>query len=86
MHVIKISLTSLALLVRIIYGAAVVEWSSLLAEQRVRGSVPRLAISEIRYLLLPSRDMTERLPKRRKVLKTTQPKRIIFDQKSYGQC
>ena len=49
-------------------GAAVAEWlSSWLAEQEVRGSIPRLAtwISEIGYLLLPSRDMAERSLKRR---------------------
>ena len=47
----------------------VAEWlSSWLAEQEVRGSIPRLAtwISEIRYLPLPSRDMAERSLKRRK--------------------
>ena len=50
-------------------GAAVAEWlSSWLAEQEVRGSIPGLAtwISEIGYLLLPSRDMTEIPLKRRK--------------------
>ena len=50
-------------------GAAVGEWlSSWLAEQEVRGSIPRLAtwISEIGYLLLPSRDMAEIPLKRRK--------------------
>ena len=38
------------------------QWCSWLAEQGVWGSNPGLAtlISEIRYLLLPSRDMTER--------------------------
>ena len=44
-----------------------VKWlSSWLAEQEVRGSIPCLAptISEIGYLLLPSRDMAERLLKR----------------------
>ena len=43
-------------------GASVAEWlSSGFAEQEVRGSIPRLAIwiSEIGYLLLPSRDMAE---------------------------
>ena len=43
-------------------GALVVEWlSSWLKEQEVRGSIPGLAtwISEIGYLLLPSRDMAE---------------------------
>ena len=52
------------------------EWlSSCLAEQGVRGSIPGLAtsISEIGYLLLLSRDVTERLLKRHKFLKTTQP-------------
>ena len=41
---------------------AVVQWlSSRLAEQEVRGSIPGLAatISEIGYILLPSRDMAE---------------------------
>ena len=50
-------------------GAAVAEWlSSWLAEQEVRGSIPGLAtwISEIGYLLLPSRDMAEIPLKRRK--------------------
>ena len=45
---------------------------------RVRGlgSSPGLttAISEIEYLLLPNRDMTEILLKQGKILKTTQPK------------
>ena len=43
-------------------GAAVVEWvSTWLAEQEIWGSIPGLAtwISEIGYLLLPSRDMAE---------------------------
>ena len=51
------------------YGAAVVEGlSSWLAEQGVRGSIPGLAtwISEIVYLLLPSRDIAEIPLKRRK--------------------
>ena len=50
-------------------GAAVADWlSSWLAEQEVRGSIPRLAtwISEIGYLPLPSRDMAEMPLKRRK--------------------
>ena len=50
-------------------GAAVVEWwSSWLAELEVRGLIPCLAtwISEIRYLLLPSCDMAEIPPNRRK--------------------
>ena len=50
-------------------GAAVVKWlSSWLTEQGVWGSIPGLTtwISEIGYLLLPSRDITERLFKRRK--------------------
>ena len=50
-------------------GAVVAEWlSSWLAEQEVRGSIPRLAtwISEIGYLLLPSRDTAEIPLKRRK--------------------
>ena len=50
-------------------GAAVAEWlSSWLAEQEVRGSSPHIAtwISEIGYLLLPSRDMAEIPLKRRK--------------------
>ena len=43
-------------------NTAVSEWiSSWLVEQEVRGSIPRLAtwISDIGYLLLPSRDMAE---------------------------
>ena len=50
-------------------GATVAEWlSSWLAEQEVRGSIPGLAtwISEIGYLLLPSRDMAEIPLKQRK--------------------
>ena len=50
-------------------GAAVAEWlSSCLVDQEVRGSIPRLAtwISEIGYLLLPSRDMAEIPLERRK--------------------
>ena len=50
-------------------GAGVAEWlSSWLAEQEVRGSIPRLAtwISETGYLLLPSRDMAKIPLKRRK--------------------
>ena len=50
-------------------GAVVAEWiSSWLAEQEVRGSIPRLAtwISEIGYLPLQSRDMAEIPLKRRK--------------------
>ena len=59
-------------------GAAVAEWlSSWLAEQEVRGSIPRLAtwISEISYLPLPSRDMAEIPLTRRKsaVQPTNQP-------------
>ena len=49
-------------------GVAVAEWlSSWLAEQEVRGSIPGLAIriSEIGYLLFPSRDMAEIPLKRR---------------------
>ena len=45
------------------------EWlSSWLAEQEVRGSIPRLVTSpsEIGYRLLPSRDMAEIPLKRRK--------------------
>ena len=52
----------------VLSGAAVAEWlSSWFAEQEVRGSIPRLAtwISEIGYLLLPSRDMAEIPLKRR---------------------
>ena len=48
-------------------GAAVAEWlSSWLAKQEVGGSIPCLAtwISEICYLLLPSRDLAE-IPLRR---------------------
>ena len=56
----------------------VAEWlSSWLAEQEVRDSIPRLAtwISEIGYLLLPSRDMAEIPLKRRKssIQPTNQP-------------
>ena len=43
-------------------GVAVGKWlSSWLAEQEVRVSIPCLAntVSEIRYLLLPSRDVAE---------------------------
>ena len=50
-------------------GGRVVEWlSSWLVEQGVRGSIPGLAtyISEVGYLLLPSRDMAEIPLKRRK--------------------
>ena len=50
-------------------GAAVAEWlSSWLSEQEVRRSIPGFAtqISEIGYLLLPSRDMAEIPLKRRK--------------------
>ena len=50
-------------------GAMVAEWlSSWLAGQEVRGSIPGLAtwISEIGYLLIPSRDMAEIPLKRRK--------------------
>ena len=49
-------------------GAAVVQWlSSWLGEHEVRGSIPGLVdtISEIDYLLIPSRDMTEISLKRR---------------------
>ena len=56
----------------------VAEWlSSCLAEQEVRGSIPRLAtwISEIGYLMLPSRDIAEIPLKRRKssIQPTNQP-------------
>ena len=59
-------------------GAVVAEWlSSWLAEQEVRGSIPRLAtwISEIGYLPVLSRDMAEILLKRRKssIQSTNQP-------------
>ena len=50
-------------------GAVVAEWlSSWLAEQEVWDSITRFAIwiSEIGYLLLPSRDMAEIQLKRRK--------------------
>ena len=53
----------------ILKGAAVAEWlGSWLAKQEDRGSIPGLAtwISEIGYLLLPSRDMAEIPLKRRK--------------------
>ena len=52
--------------------AAVVKWLSYwFAEQGIRGSIPALAtrISEIEYLLLPSRDMAERLLTQRKTSK-----------------
>ena len=51
-----------------------VEWlSSWLAEQEDRGSIPGLAtrISEICYLLLPSRDMAE-IPLKRRTFVTPQ--------------
>ena len=59
-------------------GAAVVKWlSSWLAEQEVRGSILGLTtwISEICYLLLPSRYMAEIPVKRRKsfIQPTNQP-------------
>ena len=57
----------------------VVEWlSSWLAEQEARGSNPGLAtlISEIVYLLHPSRDMAEIPLKRRK--SSIQPINLIF--------
>ena len=65
------------------WGAVVVEWlSSWLAEQDVRGSIPRLTtwISEIGYLLLPSRHMAEIPLKRRKssIQPTNQPTIIIM--------
>ena len=56
-------------------GGAVVEWISCwLAEQDLGGSNHGLgsSISEIGYLLLPSRDMSNRLLNRRKILKTAQ--------------
>ena len=59
-------------------GAAVAAWlSSWLAEQEVRVPIPAslLEFSEIGYLLLPRRDMTERPLKRRKssIQPTNQP-------------
>ena len=51
------------------WGAAVVQCSSFwLEEQEIRGSIPGLAtcISEIDYLLLPSRDKAEIQLERRK--------------------
>ena len=61
------------------------EWlpvSFWLAEQEVRGSIPGLAtrISEIGYLLLPSRDMAEIPLKRRKssIQLTNQPMFPLF--------
>ena len=51
------------------WGVAVVEWLSFwLEEQEIRGSIPGLAtcISEIDYLLLPSRDKAEIQLERRK--------------------
>ena len=63
---------------------AVAEWlSSWLAEQEVRGSIPRLAtrISEIGYLPLPSRDMAEIPLKRRKSsIKPNQKPTKYFDE------
>ena len=55
-------------------GAAVMKWLSFwLAEKEIRGSIHSVAttISEIGYLLLPSRDIAEISLKRRKSL--TQP-------------
>ena len=57
------------------------EWlSSCLEEQELRGSIPRLAtrISEIGYLLLPSRDMVEIPLKQRKpsIQPTNQKKKL----------
>ena len=51
-----------------IKGAAMVYWlSSWLAEEDVRGSIPDLAatISEIGFLLLPSRNMADRSLKKK---------------------
>ena len=75
-------------------GAAVAEWlSSWLAEQEVRGSIPGLAtwISEIGYLLLPSRDMAEIPLKRRKSpiqpTQTNQPTCCsLYSIDSNGRC
>ena len=54
-------------------GAAVMEWvSSWLAERGSRVSSLRLK-SEIGFLLQLSRHMTERLLKRREILKTIEP-------------
>ena len=58
------------------------EWlSSWLAEQEVRGSIPHLAtwISEIDYIPLPSRDMTE-LPLKR--CKSSIPTNDIIGEKN----
>ena len=68
---------------KMVKGAAVAEWlSSWLAEQEVRGSIPRLAtwISEIGYLLPSSRDMAEIPLKRRKssIQPTNQQKWFYF--------
>ena len=65
------------------------EWlSSWLAEQEVRGSIPRLAtlISEIGYLLLPSRDMAESSLKRRKssIQPTNKPSLFIYEELVLG--
>ena len=70
--------------VHLIRGAVVAEWlSPWLVEQEVRGSIPRLYtwISEIGYLLLPSRDMAEILLKRRKssIQLTNQPSDMCGD-------
>ena len=65
------------------WGAMMVEWlSSWLAEQEVRGAIPGLAtwISEIGYLLLPSRYMAEIPLKRRQ--SPIQPTKA--DQEWYG--
>ena len=66
-------------------GAAVAEWlSSCLAEQEVRGSIPRLAtwISEIGYLPFPNHDMADRLLMRRNRLNnkptTKRHRNILF--------
>ena len=73
-------------------GAAVVEWlSSWLAEQEVRGSIPGLTtwISEIGYLLLPSRDMAEIPLKRRKssIQPTENAGPVQFTMEAgYGHC
>ena len=60
--------STLSFFITPIFEAAVVKWlSSWLTEQEVRGSISGLAatISEICYLLHPSRDIAKRSLKRR---------------------
>ena len=66
----------------VIWGAALAEWfSSWLAKQEVRGSIPRLAtwISEIGYLLLQTRDMAEiGLKPRKSSIQPTNQLNVIY--------